>query len=210
MKKTFSVILLISFLAFQACKDDVAPKIILDGNVNIEHVLNQPFIEPGFVAIDDVDGDITASVTASSLNVDSAGLHLISYTVSDAEGNSAEVFRNVNVYNQMRSFEGDWSGEYVFPYPGINKLAYIDKISTSVTTNMNIIFKDFGGNSGANLEGTVMLTGVIEAPAIAFTSQTIGGLAFTAQSARIDSSFKKITIEYTVGTQNGVLVLAKQ
>jgi hypothetical protein len=105
---------------------------------------------------------------------------------------------------------GNWSGEYVFPYPGIVPVAYIDSLSASVTKNMNIVFKNFGGNANANLTGSVILSGVPDAPAISFSGLSVGGLAFSAQSARITDNFSRITIEYTIGAQDGVLVLVKQ
>ena len=75
---------------------------------------------------------------------------------------------------------------------------------------MNIIITDFAGNIGANIEGTVVLSGIPNAPAIIFVGQTIGSLTFTAETASITNDFSRITFEYTIGNQDGVLVLAKQ
>lgn len=176
----------------------------------MKHILNQTFTEPGYSAFDDEDGDITESVEVTSLDVNTAGIQYITYTAKDAEGNVAEAVRTVTVYNQMEVMAGNWIGEYVFPYPSIDKKEYIDSISPSTDSNMKIIFKDFAGNNNANLEGTVMLSGVPDAPAIIFSGQTIGGLAFTSETAKITNDFSRITFEYSIGDQDGVLVLAKQ
>lgn len=210
MKKPLLFTFILFFFAFTACKDETAPKIVLDGDTNMKHILNQTFTEPGYSAFDDEDGDITESVEVTSLDVNTAGIQYITYTAKDAEGNVAEAVRTVTVYNQMEVMAGNWIGEYVFPYPSIDKKEYIDSISPSTDSNMKIIFKDFAGNNNANLEGTVMLSGVPDAPAIIFSGQTIGGLAFTSETAKITNDFSRITFEYSIGDQDGVLVLAKQ
>lgn len=210
MKKPLLFIFILFFFAFTACKDETAPKIVLDGDTNMKHILNQTFTEPGYSAFDDEDGDITGSVEVTTLDINTAGIQYITYTATDAEGNIAEAVRTVTVYNQMEIMAGNWIGEYVFPYPGIDKQECVDSISLSTDTNMNIIFIDFAGNAGANIEGTVVLSGIPNAPAIIFTGQSIGSLAFTTETAKITDDFSKITFEYTIGDQNGVLVLAKQ
>ena len=168
MRKTFLALMLLSLVGFFACEGDISPVIILEGGDSIDHVLNQEFIDPGFTAFDDDDGDVTSLVTATELNVNLAGNQIITYTVVDSKENTTEVLRTVNVYNEINIMAGNWIGEYVFPYPGIDKQEYMDSISPSTSINMNIVIQDFAGNIGANLIGTVVLSGIINAPAIIF------------------------------------------
>ena len=59
-----------------------------------------PFIEPGVTATDNVDGNLTANIvpTPTNLNTSVAGTFTITYSVSDAAGNSAiPKSRTVNV-----------------------------------------------------------------------------------------------------------------
>ena len=209
MKRVLFIFSLLSFFVFTSCKDDVAPELLLKGDLNMQQVLNKAYQEPGYSAFDDVDGDLTQSVVVDSLDVNSTGTKYLSYNVSDKEGNSAQAVRVVTVYNEMKNLAGSWIGEYVFPYPSADKVSYTDSVSPSSSTNMNIIFKDFAGNLGANIEGEIVLSGD-NAPAIVFQNQTINGETFTAHTTKIENNFYKVTIEYTIGGNNGIMVIAKQ
>lgn len=78
--------------------DTTPPKISLKGGMDIIVMTNQKFDEPGFVALDNSDGDITENVTIEG-NVDTSkeGEYIIKYNVSDKSGNKAEVTRKVTV-----------------------------------------------------------------------------------------------------------------
>ena len=204
MRKAILFLFVLSLVGFISCKDESAPVVLLKGEIIMEHVLNSSFDEPGYVAFDDEDGDITDKVIVDSLNVNEAGEHIIKYTVADTEGNTADAKRTVVVYNEADNYAGVWVGEYVYPYPSVDKVEYNDKITTSTTKNMGIIISDFGGNTGANV------TGVIRSNKITFNDQTVNGEAFTVQHTSITDNSSRITIEYTIGNTKGVLVLAKQ
>lgn len=210
MRKIYLALMLLPLIGFFACEGKIAPVILLDGGDEIDHVLNRAFVEPGYSAFDDADGDITTSVTVSVLDVNIAGDQDLVYTVEDSDGNITEVIRTVNIFNEMNVLSGNWSGEYVYPYPSIDKQQYLDSLVVSSTTNMYVTFKHFGGYINSNIEGRVVLSGIPNAPAILFEGQTVGALAFTAERASITDDFTRITFEYTIGDQDGVLVLAKQ
>lgn len=79
-------------------KDDIAPIITLkDGDINL--YTGEKYIEPGFTAIDNVDGDITKQVIIkSNLNTSIPGTYKISYLVKDSSNNmSKEVIRKITV-----------------------------------------------------------------------------------------------------------------
>lgn len=79
-------------------KDFVVPVITLTGGEEYAHQLGQPFTEPGFQAIDDYDGDVTANVSVTG-TVDGmkAGKYNIHYEVSDIAGNVGKATRTVTV-----------------------------------------------------------------------------------------------------------------
>ncbi|MEQ9118010.1 family 16 glycosylhydrolase [Fulvivirga sp.] len=80
--------------------DTARPVITLNGDNPFELETGTPFVEPGFTASDNVDGNLTASVVVSGDVVDEnvEGSYEIRYNVSDAEGNKAiEMTRIVNV-----------------------------------------------------------------------------------------------------------------
>ncbi len=80
--------------------DTERPVITLNGDNPFELETGTPFVDPGFSASDNIDGDITGSVVVSGDVVDEnvEGSYEIRYNVNDAEGNAAiEVSRIVNV-----------------------------------------------------------------------------------------------------------------
>lgn len=58
-----------------------------------------PWVEPGYTAIDDVDGDISSKVRVTgSINMNVVGTYYQYYNVDDAAGNAAsEVKRTIKV-----------------------------------------------------------------------------------------------------------------
>jgi len=70
--------------------DQTKPVITLSGNTSITLVLNETYIEPGFTALDNVDGDLTNGVVVTgSVNTAFIGNYTLTYKVSDAASNFA-------------------------------------------------------------------------------------------------------------------------
>ena len=87
-----------SLIQLAPAVDETAPVVSLIGDASMSVVQYSSFTEPGFTAIDNVDGDITASVDVSGLvDINSAGVYPITYTSIDAAGNSASTTRTVTV-----------------------------------------------------------------------------------------------------------------
>ena len=70
-----------------------APVITLLGDATINIMVGgDPYTDPGATAMDDVDGDLTASIVVvgvDAVDVNTAGTYIITYNVSDAAGNAA-------------------------------------------------------------------------------------------------------------------------
>ena len=78
--------------------DDVPPVITLKGNEEIIIHVGQTYTEPGFIAEDNYDGDITEKVEViSEVDNEKEGTYRIIYRVVDSSGNVAEVERIVIV-----------------------------------------------------------------------------------------------------------------
>ncbi|MBQ6841388.1 MAG: DUF5011 domain-containing protein [Bacilli bacterium] len=78
--------------------DGIAPVIELNGEVNI--VLNKyyNYEEPGYTAIDNLDGDLTNKVTVvSNIDTSTLGTYKVKYSISDNAGNETVVERSVEV-----------------------------------------------------------------------------------------------------------------
>jgi large repetitive protein len=81
-------------------EDMTAPTITLLGDNPLTVPASMPYNDPGAVAFDNYDGNITANiiVDASDVDTDVPGTYTVTYNVSDAAGNAAtEVIRTVNV-----------------------------------------------------------------------------------------------------------------
>jgi len=204
MRKIILSVLVLSLIGIFSCgKDETAPKVMLKGDAQIDHVLNSEFIEPGFAAFDNEDGDITANVTVSNLDIDKSGKQIINYTVTDTEGNEGKVNREVTIFNEAQIIEGYWSGEYIYPYPSGNKVTYNENVSTSEIKNMDVVFTHFGDNADSKVKATLTNN------TLSFEDITLNGKDLSVTKAALSNEKKRITIEYTYDGQNGVLVLVK-
>ena len=76
--------------------DVIIPAITLTGSSTIELTIGNTFTDPGATATDNIDGDLTSSIiTSGTVDTSSTGSYTISYSISDATGNSASVTRTV-------------------------------------------------------------------------------------------------------------------
>jgi hypothetical protein len=78
--------------------DYVLPVINLMGDNPIIINIGESYVEPGFTAYDDVDGEITNKVIImGTINPNISGTYEIIYSVTDNANNLCEVTRTVNV-----------------------------------------------------------------------------------------------------------------
>ena len=102
---TASVLLLL--LALWGCPlsnqgeepDTQPPVILLIGDAVITVPIGTPYVDPGVIATDDKDQDLTDHVVVlNPVDISAVGIYLITYNVSDSSGNAAlEVTREVRV-----------------------------------------------------------------------------------------------------------------
>ena len=86
-------------LAFRKIQPDTAnPEIQLIGGNTITHSQGIPFTDPGVEAHDVRDGNITDQIVVTgSVDMNSTGTYLLTYTVQDGAGNTATATRTVTV-----------------------------------------------------------------------------------------------------------------
>jgi hypothetical protein len=84
-------------------EDNVPPVITLNGDNPFFLEVGTAYIEPGYIAMDNLDGDITEQVTVSgSVYSDQIGTYILEYNVTDTAGNPAEeVTRTVEVIEMV-------------------------------------------------------------------------------------------------------------
>lgn len=88
------LIILLAFGMFSSCEDKVedttAPILVLKSPNPFYLAKDSIYIEPGFTAVDDVDGDINTKVIISGvINSNIEGDYTLYYNVSDKAGNKA-------------------------------------------------------------------------------------------------------------------------
>lgn len=80
----------------QEIKDTTPPIITLKGSKEITIKDNETYKEPGYTAVDDIDGSIVGKVVISRQNINTEKYKLI-YRVSDKSGNTTQVERIINI-----------------------------------------------------------------------------------------------------------------
>lgn len=79
--------------------DVINPSINLKGYSTKYVEVGKKFVDPGYTATDNCDGDITSKVIVSGdVDVNTEGTYTLTYKVSDNKGNESTVTRNVRVY----------------------------------------------------------------------------------------------------------------
>ncbi len=73
-----------------------APTVALNGSAALTHEYNTPFIDPGGTAFDACGSELPVSVTGG-VNVLAAGTYTLTYSATDAAGQSSSETRNVSV-----------------------------------------------------------------------------------------------------------------
>ena len=78
--------------------DPIAPEIVLKGEASISITAGSKYSEPGYVATDNVDGNVTDKVQVSgSVDTSREGTYTLTYTVTDSYGNTDTETRTVTV-----------------------------------------------------------------------------------------------------------------
>ena len=164
-----SVVVLAGVVTFSSCKkeDTTAPTISITGGSTMSQLLpstagNGSFTAPTATATDDEDGDLSTSVTndaATVVDANTSGTYTVTYTVSDAAGNTATEQLTVTIYNEADNLTGTHNcKDTVFPV-GTYFGDYNQTVTASTTVNGRILFSRFGDYTNnttifANVSGT--------------------------------------------------------
>ena len=92
--------------------DPIPPEITLLGDAQMSIYPGTEFVDPGYTAIDNCDGDVTQNVEVTgSVDIWLPGEYLIEYTVTDNYGNVATAVRTVTV--QQVTYSGGTNGKVI-------------------------------------------------------------------------------------------------
>lgn len=156
------------------CQDIVPPTLYLNGEENMIIKKGSKFTDPGCVAFDDVNGDVSATIsTSGSINTKAYGKQYITYTAIDSSGNVSQVQRTV-VVQEFTPPEITLTGGTAYVKAGEE---FVDPGYTASD--------DIDGDVSAN----VIVSGILD------TTQTgVYNLTYTA----FDSSLNQTSVNRTV------------
>ena len=115
MKKLFYLFLAITVACSSGddsseSNDTTPPVITLIGSANVSVTQGDNYTDEGATATDDVDGDLTSSISVSgNVDTDIIGNYILTYSVSDSSGNSTSATRNVEVTEINPDLVGAWT-----------------------------------------------------------------------------------------------------
>jgi len=211
---------------------DLTPPVITLSGGNITVAQGGTFTDPGYSAIDNLDGNITANVVTSGgpVNTGSVGTYTLTYNISDAAGNAATpVTRTVQITDQtapvitltganpLSVLQGS-----TFTDPGSTVTDNVDTgLTATVTGTVNTAsvgtytltynISDAAGNAATTVTRTVnvmttLLPTLSIAPAKVLEGSTLGttNLVFTVTLSAASAS--SVTVNYA--TSDGTALAA--
>ncbi|KAB7668431.1 immune inhibitor A domain-containing protein [Bacillus sp. B1-b2] len=155
-------------------QDTTAPILTLSGEETITLESGQAYLEPGFTASDIVDGNISDKVVVSGDLRFAVGTYTVTYTVTDAAGNTATANRTIKVQDTTA--------------PELSL-----KGSHSITLLKGEEYKEHGYLAKDNVDGdltnNVTVSGEVD-------TNNVGG--YTLTYTVVDSSGNKTSVERTI------------
>ena len=153
--------------------DNIPPGLTLTGGEFLQTDQGAVFVDPGYKAVDNVDGDITSKVAVSGkVNVDVPGEYALTYSVADKAGNSATAKRFV----QVVLFP---VGEPAPSHPADNKPTDLKSFLLGAATGDS---NDFNGSAGYEFEA-------IEDMAVSYVGRPLNGTMRFSHEIQIWDAF---------------------
>lgn len=116
-------------------EDKDKPTIELKGSNPMTIYKGSKYTEPGYIATDGCEGDLTSKVKVeNNLNTNTTGTYQITYKVSDSSNNTSSVTRTIKVVNRPTTGSGN----------GVIYLTFDDGPSSTITPKILDILKEEG------------------------------------------------------------------
>lgn len=207
LKLTYTILIILTSVFYSCFKPDkTPPQIYLSGTLQVQIPIHSKYVEPGFKAIDDRDGDLSYLVEVSdSVNSELAKYYFINYNVTDASGNKAnQVTRIVEVYHTVNNLttvylksatctNGNLNNENVTINP--KGTSNSDFIINGITENNNSLNGYLYGNNKQ----------LVKIPVQNFTDTTYFGDGFIDQAGNVIELNLKRQINNVTDTCNIIL-----
>ena len=205
----------IASFTFVGCKDDedtTPPVVTLNGDATPVLELQTNFVDLGATAVDDEDGSIGVTVSGT-IDQDLAGIYTLTYSATDAAGNTGSATRIITYENGLESspYEGNYS--CIITGGGLPPYNYTESLSISTTLNNSLEWSKFGDYANANANLNIFLGGSSQVtiptqtiicgnPAVARTfsgsgTYTGGGGTGSVIVMNIDETVNGVTASFT-------------
>jgi hypothetical protein len=160
---------LVAILFFAGCKkeDVTKPVVTLLGANPMTLNVGDVFTDPGATATDDVDGNLTSSITATgTVNAAMSGTYTRTYSVTDAAGNIGTASRTVNVVLTRDAILGTYTTSNTCPAPPYSGMATTTNFQAGSGANQFTInmFYFNGGTLSCTIDGAAVTVDAGQAP----------------------------------------------
>ncbi len=185
----------------------VAPTLVLIGENSITLTEGEAYVDPGYQANDDKDGDITGKVVIEgTVNSEKAGFYTILYSVTDSDSLTSSLTRKVTVVSKETTLTLELKGEEIavinkdetYVEPG-----YIAKDTKEGDLSSNVVIT---GKVNSNVAGKYTLTYSVtnSATEVATATRTIIVVTPIKELSINDQLVKKLysIVNYYSGTLN--------
>ncbi|WP_400072483.1 immunoglobulin-like domain-containing protein [Zobellia russellii] len=188
-----------------AALDETAPEITLVGGT-VSQTRGGTYVDPGYSATDNIDGDITANVVVSGLpNMSVVGSYTVTYNVSDVAGNPApQKTRRVNVTApQVTITYNSTTGVYTAP-AGSRVMV---TLRSQGAGKGNATVSGGGGSASTSWNGRNDTDEFSEIDSYEFTMPPSGSVTFSSNHREIfGDSDSRVTITNNQGGAEGFTV----
>jgi len=137
-----------SALLITGCKKDdadtTAPVVTLNGASSVELSLNtSSYTDPGATASDDVDGtvSVTSDYGATNPNLNFVGNYTITYSATDAAGNTGTASRSIRIKNDAEDYAGTYDVKDTVD--GVLFFDYAQEVTVDNVVNNRLHFNKF-------------------------------------------------------------------
>jgi|GEM_PF-179679 len=171
--------------AIVTVEDQTTPEITLVGQTSITVELGTSYAEEGATASDNVDGDISGSITTTgSVDTNTLGIYTVKYDVTDAAGNTAPtVSRSVSVQDAFA------------PVVTVSASVVVAATDDNGTDDTNADIATFLTSATANDDVDGVLSVTHDAPSIFPLGDTIVTFSAIDTSGNTGYGLAKVTIE---------------
>jgi len=155
--------------------DTIPPVITLQGNANMTINRGSTFTEPGYTAIDNVDGNITSRVVVTGfVDANVIGVYTLLYEVADNAGNVGRATRTVTVRPNQANFSFSDKGKagnsfnhnLLTTFPGT---ATITPVGVDGKTTITVTIRNSAGAAVFTRAFSTNSPGTVDLPAGSYT-----------------------------------------